>query len=149
MLALLLDRAQLERLQQTPDLIKGTVEELLRFVNPVQLVNRYASEDVEIGGVQLPRGSHLVLILAAANHDPAFVAGADHLDVKRSVKQHVAFSQGIHYCLGAPLARLEGEIAFSTLLRRLPNIRLDVAPEILSWRPSLELRGLNALPVTF
>jgi cytochrome P450 len=149
MLALLLDRAQLERLQQTPDLIKGTVEELLRFVNPVQLVNRYASEDVEIGGVQLPRGSHLVLILAAANHDPAFVAGADHLDVERSAKQHVAFSQGIHYCLGAPLARLEGEIAFSTLLRRLPNIRLDVAPEILSWRPSLELRGLNALPVTF
>jgi cytochrome P450 PksS len=149
MLALLAHREELERLQQDPALIKPAVEELLRFVNPVQLVNRYAAEDLEIGGIPVRRGTHLLLMLAAANRDPGFVDGADELDVTRSPKQHYAFSQGIHYCLGAPLARLEGEIAFATLLRRLPNIRLAVPPEQLDWRPSVELRGLSALPVTF
>jgi cytochrome P450 len=149
MLALLLAPEQLRRLQQDPARIKQAVEELLRYVNPVQLVNRYAAEDVEIGGVPIPRGSHLVLLLASANHDPAFVDEADRLDVTRTVRQHVAFGQGTHYCLGAPLARLEGEIAFSTLLRRLPNIRLAIEPERLAWRPAVELRGLQALPVAF
>ena len=95
------------------------------------------------------RTSVLLLALASADHDPAFATEPERLDVARAVKQHVAFSQGIHYCLGAPLARLEGEIAFSTLLRRLPNIRLAIEPDELTWRPGLELRGLEALPVTF
>jgi cytochrome P450 len=149
MLALLLAPDQLHALRDDPSRIRGAVEEMLRYVNPVQLVNRYAAEDLDIGGVPIPRGSHLLLLIASGNHDSAFVENADQLDVARTVRQHLAFSQGIHYCLGAPLARLEGEIAFTTLLRRLPNIRLAVEPEELVWRPGLELRGLQALPVVF
>ncbi len=149
MLALLLNPHQFRQLQEAPQLIRPAVEELLRLVNPVQAVTRFAAEDIEIGGMPIPRGSRLVLLVAAANHDPAFVDGADELDVSRPVRQHVAFGQGIHYCLGAPLARLEGEIAFSTLLRRLPDIRLATDPEQLEWRPSVALRGLVALPVEF
>src|SRR5262249_50100096 len=124
MLALLLAPDQLHALRDDPSRIRGAVEEMLRYVNPVQLVNRYAAEGIDIGGVAIPRGSHLLLLIASGNHDSAFVENADQLDVSRTVRQHLAFSQGIHYCLGAPLARLEGEIAFTTLLRRLPNIRL-------------------------
>jgi cytochrome P450 len=149
MLALLLAPDQLHELRDNPSRIRGAVEELLRFVNPVQLVNRYAAEDMDIGGVAIPRGTHLLLLLASGNHDSTFVEDADQLDVTRTVRQHLAFSQGIHYCLGAPLARLEGEIAFTTLLRRLPNIELAVEPDQLVWRPGLELRGLQALPVVF
>ncbi len=148
-LALLLNAEQLQRLRQDPSLIRGAVEELLRYVNPAQMVNRYASQDLEIGGVAIPRGSHLQIVIAAANHDTNFVPDADQLDVTRTVRQHVAFGQGIHYCLGAPLARLEGEIAFATLLRRLPDLRLGVPPSELTWRPGLELRGLQSLPVVF
>jgi cytochrome P450 len=149
MLALLLNPEQLQRLQRDPTLIRGAVEELLRYVNPAQLVNRYAAEDLEVGGVPIPRGSHLLIVIAAANHDADFVPDAELLDVSRTVRQHVAFGQGIHYCLGAPLARLEGEIAFATLLRRLPNLRLSVPASELRWRQGLELRGLESLPVTF
>jgi cytochrome P450 PksS len=149
MLALLLNPEQLHVLQNDPRLIRPAVEELLRFVNPVQLVTRFAAEDIEIGGVPIPHGSRLVLLVAAANHDLDFAAGAERLDVTRPVRQHVAFGQGIHYCLGALLARLEGEIAFSTLLRRLPNIRLAADPDQLVWRPGVPLRGLVALPVEF
>jgi cytochrome P450 len=118
-------------------------------VNPVQIVNRYAAEDLEIAGQPIPRGSHLQLVLASANHDPAYVADAESLNLTPAETKHVAFGQGIHYCLGAPLARLEGEIAFATLLKRLPNLRLDIAPEKVEWRPAFELRGLQALPVVF
>jgi cytochrome P450 PksS len=148
-LALLTNPEQMQKLQQDPSLIKGAVEELLRYVNPVQLVNRYASQDLEVGGVPIPRGSHLMVVLAAANHDSSFVDNPEQLDVSRTVRQHVAFGQGIHYCLGAPLARLEGEIAFATLLRRLPNIRLSVPAGELTWRSGIELRGLERLPVVF
>ena len=149
MLALLQAPDQLAQLQNNPTLIKPAVEEILRFVNPVQIVNRYASEDIEIAGQKIPRGSHLQLVLAAANHDPAYVPDPDKLNITHGEARHVAFSQGIHYCLGAPLARLEGEIAFATLLRRLPGIHLAVAPEQVEWRPAFELRGLKALPVAF
>ncbi|MBV9582692.1 MAG: cytochrome P450 [Chloroflexi bacterium] len=149
MLALLLNPEQLRRLRDEPTLIRPAVEELLRYVNPVQMVNRYAREDLDIGEVRVARGSHVVLIVAAGNHDPAFVDQPEHLDVTRAVRQHVAFGQGIHYCLGAPLARLEGEIAFATLLRRLPNLRLGVPVHQLEWRSSIELRGLRSLPVQF
>jgi cytochrome P450 len=148
-LALLQNPAQLETLKDDPSLIKVAVEELLRYVNPVQYVNRYAAEELEISGVRIPKGSHLALVLAGANHDPDFTADPERLDVRQGDTRHVAFGQGIHYCLGAPLARLEGEIAFSTLLKRLPNLRLDVAQQALEWRASYELRGLSVLRVTF
>ena len=149
MLALMQFPEQLARLQQDPTLIKPAVEEILRFVNPVQTVNRYASVDMEIAGQQIPRGSHVMLFIAAANHDSAQFSNPDVLNISESETRHVAFSQGIHYCLGAPLARLEGEIAFKTLLTRLPNIHLATSPEALTWRPAFELRGLTALPVVF
>jgi cytochrome P450 len=149
MLALLTHAEQWAQLQRMPARVKDAVEELLRVVNPVQLVNRYAAQDLVMAGVTIPRGSHLVLLLAAADHDPAFVADPAHVDVTRDPAKHVAFGQGIHYCLGAPLARLEGEIAITTLLKRLPNLRLAIAPEDVIWRPAIELRGLQSLPVTF
>ena len=148
-LALLQAPEQMETLKQDPRLIRPAVEEILRFVNPVQLVNRYASVDLEIGGVKVPKGSHLMLLVSAADHDPAFAAAPDQLDVSHGDAKHLAFGQGIHYCLGAPLARLEGEIAFTTLLQRLPNLRLADPNAPLEWRPALELRGLKTLPVLF
>ncbi len=148
-LALLRQPEQWEKLKQDPSLIKPAVEEILRAVNPVQAVNRYASVDLEIGGVPIPKGSHLMLVVAAANHDPAFAGAPDLLDVSHSDAKHLAFGQGIHYCLGAPLARLEGEIAFATLLRRLPNLRLADPSQKLEWRPAFELRGLSELKVVF
>jgi len=149
MLALLQDPDQLETLKQNPAQIRLAVEELLRYVNPVQMVNRYAAEDLEIGGMPIPKGSHLMMVVAAANHDPAYTANPEQLDVTHTDAKHLAFGQGIHYCLGAPLARLEGEVAFATVLKRLPAIHLNVDPHALEWRPAIELRGLNALPVAF
>jgi cytochrome P450 len=149
MLALLQRPESLAQLRREPARIKPAVEELLRYVNPVQLVNRYAAEAMEIGGVPVPRGAHVQLLLASANHDPAYVAEPQTLNLAHDEAKHVAFGQGVHYCLGAPLARVEGEIAFATLLARLPNLKLAVRPETLEWRPVIELRGLVALPVTF
>ncbi len=149
MLALLQNPAQFEKLKQNPALVKPAIEELLRFVNPVQAVNRYASVDMEIGGVPIPKGSHVMLAVAAGNYDPAYVENPMQLDVTRSDPKHLAFGQGIHYCLGAPLARLEGEIAFATLIQRLPNLRLAEPNQKLEWRPAFELRGLSHLPVIF
>jgi cytochrome P450 len=146
-LALLQHPDQLAHLQRDPHLIKPAVEELLRYVNPVQYVNRFASEELDIGGVQVAQGSRVLLLVAAANHDPALTDHPEQMQLARGNTHHVAFGQGIHYCLGAPLARLEGEIAFTTLLRRLPHLRL--ATEHMAWKPSLALRGLQSLPVTF
>jgi cytochrome P450 len=133
MLALLQNPDQLEKLKKNPELIKPAIEELLRYVNPVQLVNRYASEDLEVGGQHIPKGSHLQVLLASANHDPSHAPDPERLDVTRKDAQHVAFGQGAHYCIGAPLARLEGEIAFTALLKRLPNIRLGVPVDKLQF----------------
>ena len=149
MLALLLNPEQLEKLKRDPALMKPAIEELLRFVNPVQLVNRYAIEKIQIAGQEIPAGAHLVMAVGAADHDPACATNPEQLDLGREDAKHVAFGQGIHYCLGAPLALLEGEIAFATLLNRLPNLRLAVQPESVRWRPAIELRGLAELPVTF
>jgi cytochrome P450 len=149
MLALLLNPEQLEKLKRDPALMKPAIEELLRFVNPVQLVNRYAIEKIQIAGQEIPAGAHLVMAVGAADHDPACATSPEQLDLAREDAKHVAFGQGIHYCLGAPLARLEGEIAFATLLNRLPNMRLAVRPESVQWRPAIELRGLAELAVTF
>ncbi len=149
MLALLQHPDQRRLLQEDPTLIKVAIEEFLRFHSPVAVsTNRWASEDLEFGGKQIRRGDSVILSLAAANHDPAEFAEPDELDLTRKENRHLAFGMGIHYCLGAPLARMEGQIAINTLLRRLPNMRLAVEPEKLVWRPSMLLLGLSKLPVT-
>lgn len=149
MLALLQHPAQLAQLQAHPAQLPGAVEELLRYANPVQLVNRYARENVEYAGVTIPRGTQLQLVLAGANHDTQAFVQADVLDIDRDTGRHLAFSQGIHYCLGAPLARLEGEVAFGVLLARLNDIQLACDVTDLHWRPTRELRGLSALPIRY
>jgi cytochrome P450 len=110
---------------------------------------RYAVEDVALGGKVIPKGDMVFVVIGAANRDPAQFASPDAFDITRADNKHLAFGHGIHYCLGAPLARMEGEIALGTLLRRMPNLRLGAAPETLTWRPNFILRGLVKLPVVF
>jgi cytochrome P450 len=149
-LALLQHPDQLRKLKEDPSLIKPAVEELLRYDGPVETsTERFAGEDVEIGGQVIPRGEMVLVVLAAADHDPERFPDPDELDITRTDNRHLAFGKGIHHCLGAPLARMEGQIAISTLLRRMPNLRLKGSPESLSWRPGMILRGLRGLPVEF
>jgi cytochrome P450 len=146
LLALLRYPDQLQRLRRQPALIPGAVVELLRYDGPVQATARVAREDLEIGGKQIGAGQLVIALLGAANHDPAQFPNPDRLDVMRQGGQHVAFGYGTHFCLGAPLARLEAEIAFNALVR-LENLRLEIDEP--TWDPSLVFRGLQALPVTF
>ena len=146
-LALLRHPDQLRRLQQQPDLIETAVEELLRYDSPVQLTSRLTLDQVDVGGQVIPPGQTVAFLLGSANHDPARFADPGRLDIGRDPNPHLAFGKGIHYCLGAPLARLEGGIAIGTLLRRLPRLALADAP--VEYRDNLTLRGLKALPVTF
>ena len=149
-LALLQHPEQMQLLQKHPSLIKNAIEEFLRFHSPVAIgTSRWVGEDLEFGGKQMRRGDPVLVGLAAANHDPEEFAQPDKLDITRQENRHLAFGMGIHYCLGAPLARLEGQIAISTLLRRLPNLRLAVPAEELVWRPSMLLLGVSKLPVAF
>jgi cytochrome P450 PksS len=147
-LLLLRNPDQLARLRDDPGLITHAVEELLRLANPVDHASeRYAREDVELGGVTIPRGSLVLVGLLSANTDGSQFADAESLDLARSENRHLAFGLGPHYCLGAPLARLEGRIAIGSLVRRFPDLRLTVAPEQLRWRSGILLRGLVSLPV--
>jgi pimeloyl-[acyl-carrier protein] synthase len=147
LLALLRHPEQLGRIQRDPALVTGAVEELLRYDSPVQRTARITSADVELGGRTLPAGSMVVAALGAANRDPAQFADPDRLDVNRRDVRHISFGYGIHFCLGAPLARVEGQIALGTLLRRAPRLALaETSPE---WRESSVLRGLKRLRVTF
>jgi cytochrome P450 len=150
-LALLQHPDQLARLRSDPDLLPSAVEELLRFCAPVVTSTlRYAAEDVTLRDVVIPKGDMVLLVIAAANRDPTRFLSPNVLDIARANNKHLAFGHGIHYCLGAPLTRLEGEIALGTLLRRMPDLRLSVAPEALTWRsPHFVLRGLVKLPVVF
>jgi cytochrome P450 len=147
MLALLQNPDQLELLRADPSLIPNAVEEFLRHCGPVQFTHRIALEDLPLGGQTIRKGQLVFLFLAAANRDPNHFADPERLDVKRVVHKHVAFGMGHHFCLGAPLARMEAQIAFTTLLRRLKNLRL--ATDTLVYRENFNLRGLNSLPVTF
>lgn len=150
MLALLQAPDQLARLRDEPALIKGAVEELLRYDASVEMIaTLYTGEDVELHGITIPKGEQVMVVLAAANRDPRHIPDADKLDVARPEFKHLAFGQGIHFCLGAPLARMEGQIGIATLLRRLPELRLTVSPEKLLRKPSPNLRGLTSLPVAF
>jgi cytochrome P450 PksS len=149
-LALLENPDQMERLRQDPALIRSAVEELLRYASPLETATeRYAREDVTIEGVTIPRGGMVFAALASANRDERQFRSPDLLDLAREPNRHLAFGLGVHYCLGAPLARLEGQIAINTLLRRAPGLRLAVAPGALRWRKGLVLRGLAELPVVF
>ncbi len=146
LLALLRHPDERRRLQDDPALLAPAVEELLRYDGPVQRSGRMAAEDAEIGGVPIPVGTLVLGLLGAANRDPAQFADPDRLDLGRAEPRHLGFGSGIHYCLGASLARLETQVALGTLLRRFPAIALDEERPV--WRPSSTLRGLEALRVT-
>ncbi len=149
-LALLQHPDQLRQLQRDPSLIPTAVEELLRYTAPVSLSDeRWASEDITRHGKLIRKGEMVVAALISANADPQHCPAGATLDITRQNNQHLAFGKGIHFCLGAPLARLEGQIAFSTLLRRLPNLHLTSDPTQLVWNTNPMLRGLTSLPVAF
>ncbi|MEY2833155.1 MAG: hypothetical protein RLZZ574_2414, partial [Cyanobacteriota bacterium] len=150
MLALLEQPEQLAQLRQTPDLIEPAIEELLRFVCPAETATeRYAREDIAIAGTTIPQGELVLAAIASANRDANYFDNPDLLDFTRENNNHLAFGHGAHYCLGAPLTRLEGQIAINTLLQRMPDLRLSIAPEQLQWRGGIILRGLEKLPVSF
>jgi cytochrome P450 len=147
-LALLRHPDQMERLRLRPELAVSGVEELLRYDGPLETATeRYAREDVAIGGATIPRGALTYAVIASANRDERQFSAPEALDLTREPNRHLAFGFGIHFCLGAPLARLEGQIAIRALVERLPSLRLGAAPENLRWRRGLVLRGLRALPV--
>jgi cytochrome P450 len=149
-LALLRQPEQLDRLSADPSLVPQMVEELLRFDGPVNPgLTRFALEDLEIGGVRIPRGDMVMLAIAAADRDPRRFPDPDRLDVGAADRGHLAFGHGLHYCLGAPLARLEGQVAFTALLTRLPGLALAAREDELRWTGGGVLRGLRELPVTF
>ena len=146
-LALLKHPEQQELLVSRPDLIVNAVEELLRYDSPVQLTARVAFEDLPIGDQRVKRGDQVLTILGGANRDPEHFERPEALDLTRqNANTHLAFAVGIHFCIGAPLARMEGQIALSTLLKRFPNVRLATDEE-LEYRGNITLRGLKALPV--
>ncbi|MFE8601943.1 cytochrome P450 family protein [Archangium violaceum] len=147
-LALLQNPEQLERLRKEPDLIGPAVEELLRYASPVEVsTERVTREDITVGGVTIPRGDLVFAVLASANRDERQFKDPNTLDLGREPNKHVSFGLGIHYCLGAPLARLEGQIAIQTLVNRFPNLRLSKPAESLKWRTGVLMRGPKQLPV--
>ena len=147
LLSLLRYPDQMERLRQNPALIPLAVEELLRFESPSQHTARLAPEDVELGGKLVRKRQAVIAVMGAANRDPERFPDPDRLDIERQDNRHVAFAWASHFCFGAPLARIEGQTAFATVLRRMPGLRLKPGP--IRWRENLGLRGLTALPVTF
>ncbi len=138
---------QLEKLKADFSLIPSAVEELLRYESPSQHTARLAPEDVMLGGKVIQKRQAVIAVMGAANHDPERFPDPDRLDISRQDNRHVAFAWASHFCFGAPLARIEGQIALSTMLRRMPDLRLDRVP--LTWRDNMGLRGLTALPVSW
>jgi len=145
-LALLRHPDQLQRLRRDPALGPSAVEELLRYDSPVHVTARIATTDLTVGGTPVAAGEQLIVLVAAANRDPAVFADPDRLDIGRADNRHLSFSAGMHYCLGAALARLEGEVAIGALVRRFPRLEL-VDPEP-RYRDHLVLRGLRSLPLS-
>lgn len=147
-LALLQNPAQGERFRRNPALAESAIEELLRYSSPLDIANaRVVREDVALSGVTIPRGSLVLAGVGSANHDETQFPDPETLDVARAPNKHLALGQGAHFCLGAPLARMEGQIALTTLFQRFPDLRLAEPAETLRWRRSLVLRGLEELPV--
>lgn len=145
--ALLRHPDQLERLRAEPSLAKSCVEECLRFDSPVQLTGRVVLQDTEVAGQAVTRRQSVTTLLASANRDPDRFPDPDVFDIARDPNPHLSFSAGIHFCLGAMLARLEAQVAIPAIVERFPKLRL--ASEELRWRPAVVLRGLEALPVAF
>ncbi|MET7392648.1 cytochrome P450 [Dactylosporangium sp. NPDC005572] len=143
--ALLRDPAALARLRAEPELLPGAIEELMRFDTPLQMFERWVLEDIEVRGVPIPRGSEVALLFGSANHDPAVFTAPERLDLGRRDNPHISFGAGIHYCLGAPLARIELASSFGALLAKAPDLRLDREPR---WKPGYVIRGLEALEVS-
>lgn len=150
-LALIQNRDQLDKLRAEPALIKNAVEEMLRYNGPIEVAtNRWAFEDVTLGGKEIPLGDMVMVALVAANRDPAIFAKPEVFDITREdAHKHLGFGNGIHYCLGAPLARLEGTIAINALVQRLPKIDLAAPLESLEWNDSLLLHGMKQMPVRY
>jgi pimeloyl-[acyl-carrier protein] synthase len=148
MLTLLRNPVEMERLREDPSLIPSAVEELLRYESPSQHTARLAPADLEMGGRKIRKRQALIAVMGAANRDPERFPEPNRLDIERKDNRHLAFGWAAHFCFGAALARLEGQIAFESILRRLPNLALDTTAP-LEWRHNLGLRGLTALPVNF
>ena len=147
-LVLLTHPEEMARLRQDPSLLPAAVEELLRFTNPVNHVTaRFTTEDLSIGDVVIPAGERVLIAISSANRDPAQFPDPNCLDLGRDTSGHVAFGHGIHYCLGAPLARMEAEVALGALFARFPQISLVVPPREHRWRPVSLMNGLESLPV--
>jgi len=146
-LTLLRHRDQLEKLRSDLSLVSSAVEELLRYESPSQHTARLAPDDVQLGGKTIRKRQAAIAVMGAANRDPERFPDPDRLDICRPDNRHVAFAWASHFCFGAPLARIEGQTAFTALLRRMPNLSLKPGP--ITWRENLGLRGLRALPVTF
>jgi len=147
LLSLLRNLDQLGKLRMNLSLIPSAVEELLRYESPSQHTTRVAPEDAEWGGKRIRKGQSVIAVMGAANRDPERFSNPDALDICRTDNRHVAFGAGRHFCFGAHLGRLEGQIVFSTMLRRFSNLVLEPCPLI--WRENLGLRGLKALYVSF
>ncbi len=147
LLALLRFPDEMVRLQSQPSLVPSAVEEFLRFESPIQHTGRLAPYDVELAGKRIRKRQAVIAVTGAANHDPARFHDPEHLNLSREDNRHLAFGWAAHYCFGAPLARVEGQIAFSTILRKMQNIALDTTD--LVWRNNLAFRGLEALPIQF
>jgi len=145
MLALGRNPEQMELLRRSPELVPRAIEEFLRYDGPVQSTARFTKEPVNLGGTELPANAVCFIILAAANRDPAQFRNPDRLDVTREPNDHVALGEGIHFCIGAPLARLEGSIAIGSLVQRFPNLRLKRPDETPVYKGSYFLRGLDSL----
>lgn len=149
-LALLQNPAARQALQDDPDLIPNAIEELLRYDSPtVHTLTRWVIADVTLGGQSLRRGDPVIAVLGSANRDEKQFTNADALDIFRRPNPHLAFGKGAHYCLGAPLARLEGEIAIRALFQRFPDLRLDIAEADLQWRDTQLFRALTHLPLVW
>ncbi|MGH8900671.1 MAG: cytochrome P450 [Egibacteraceae bacterium] len=146
-LALLRNPDELRRLQENPTLIRAAIEELLRYDSPVQMQLRITAEAVEIAGEVLAEDEAVFTVLGAANHDPDQFPDPDRLDLARPTPRHLSFGNGPHFCLGARLARLEGQVAIGMLVQRFPTLRLDT--DTIDWRPNLNPRGLASLPVAY
>jgi cytochrome P450 len=146
-LTLLRNPDQLARLRSDLSLVPSALEELLRYESPSQHTARMAPADVELGGQRIAKRQAVIAVMGAANRDPERFSDPDRLDITRADNRHLAFGWAAHFCFGAPLARIEGQVVFEALIRRFPNLRL--APGPLVWRTNLGLRGLTALPVLF
>jgi cytochrome P450 PksS len=147
-LALIEHPDQMAKLRENPALIKPAIEELVRFTSPVEMATeRYALEDIALAETTIPRGRLVFAVIASANRDADYFENPDVLDIAREPNRHLSFGQGVHYCLGAPLARMEAQIAIQTLLNHFPSLNLGVPAEQIQWRQGLVLRGLEALPL--